>query len=90
MAFIYKKITNEGKNFTYIYSRYLPHSYFSNSMPFPYSAMLLGHDCQTTWHNMEMDMNNLEMYRNLNGTIYTSTVQKKETVSASECMILGS
>ena len=52
----------EGTDFTYIFSRYLPHSYFNNSLPFPYSAMLFGHDCQTTCHNMEMDT---EQFRNL-------------------------
>jgi len=25
------------------------------SLPFPYSAMWLAHECQTTWQNMEMD-----------------------------------
>ena len=52
----------KGTNFTYIFSRYLLHSYISNSLPFPYSAMLLGHDCQTTWQNMEMDT---EQFRNV-------------------------
>ncbi len=32
------------------------------SLPFPYSAMWLGHECQTTWQNMEMDT---EQFRNL-------------------------
>jgi hypothetical protein len=45
----------KGTNFAYIRLRYLPHSYLSNSLPFPNSAMLFGHDCQTTWQNMEMD-----------------------------------
>ncbi len=26
-----------------------------SSLPFPYSAMWLAHECQTTWQNMEMD-----------------------------------
>ena len=52
----------KGTNFTYIFSRYLPHSYFRNSLPFPYSAKLFGHECQTTWQNMEMDT---EQFRNL-------------------------
>ena len=52
----------EGTDFTHIFSRYLPHSYFNNSLPFPYSAMLFGHDCQTTWQNVEMDT---EKFRNL-------------------------
>ena len=46
----------EGTVFTYIFSRYLPHSYFKNYLP--------------------LIQNNLEMYRNLKGTVYTSLVQK--------------
>jgi len=26
-----------------------------SSFPFPYSAMWLAHECQTTWQNMEMN-----------------------------------
>ena len=26
-----------------------------SSLPFPYSAIWLAHECQTTWQNMEMD-----------------------------------
>ena len=55
----------DGTDFTYIFSRYrtyLPHSYFNNSLPFPYSAMWFGHNCQTTWQNMEMGT---EQFRNL-------------------------
>ena len=26
-----------------------------SSLPFPYSAMWLAHECQTTWQNMEME-----------------------------------
>ena len=52
----------EGTDFTHIFTRYLPHSYFNKSLPFPYSAMWFGHDCQTTWQNMEMDS---EQFRNL-------------------------
>ena len=62
MAFIYKKMTNEGYKFYIIFSRYLQHSYFSNSLPFPFSAMLFGHDSQTTWQNLEMDT---EQFRNV-------------------------
>ena len=112
----------EGTVFTYIFSRYLLHSYFKNSLPlfcingclegggrlcrpspFPYSAMLFGHECQTTWQNMEMGrgwhsfppskqsliQNNLEMYRNLKGTVYRSPVQKdiKPTFFESNCSL---
>ena len=66
----------KGTNFTYIFSRYLPHSYFSNSLPFPYSAILFGHDCQTTWQNMKMDAEQFRNVQNLKGTIYASPVQK--------------
>ena len=52
----------EGTDFTYIFTRYLPHSYFNSSLPFPYSAMWFGHDCQTTWQNTEIDT---EQFRNL-------------------------
>ena len=31
-------------------------------LPFPYSAMWFGHECQTTWQNMEMDT---EQFRNV-------------------------
>jgi len=48
--------------------------------PFPYSAMLFGHDCQTTWQNMEMDT---EQFRNLQESerydIYLSGSNKKIT-----------
>ena len=47
-----------------------------SSLPFSYSAMWLGHECQTTWQNMEMEQNNLEIYRNLEGAIDMSLVQK--------------
>ena len=49
-----------------------------SSLPFPYSAMWFGHDCQTTWQNMEMDT---EQFRNLqeSGTCkrYVSGTKKK-------------
>ena len=81
MAFIYKKITNGGYNF-YIHI-HIPHSSWLfgggrdcvTPSPFPYSAMLFGHYSQTTWQNMEMIQNNLEIYRNLEGAIYTSPVE---------------
>ena len=66
----------EDTNFTYIFSRYLPHSYFSHSLPFPNSAMLFGHDCQT-WQNMEMDT---EQFRNVQESersdMYVSVTKK--------------
>ena len=62
----------KGTVLTYIFSRYLPHSTFHMAVwrggdcitpsPFPYSAMLFGHYCQTKWQNMEMDK---EQFRNL-------------------------
>ena len=73
----------KGKNFTYIFSRSHPHSYFSNSLPFPYSAMLFGHDCQTTWQNMEMDT---EQFRNVQESerydIYVSGTKNYEQQNA--------
>ena len=72
----------EGTDFIYIHIFKVPppHSYFNNSLPFPYSAMLFGHDCQTTWQNMEMDT---EQFRNLQESgrcnIYLSGSNKKIT-----------
>jgi hypothetical protein len=47
-----------------------------SSLPFPYSAMWLAHECQTTWQNMEMDTGKFRIYRILKGGIDTSPVEK--------------
>jgi len=47
-----------------------------SSLPFPYSAMWLAHECQTTWQNMEMDTGKFRIYRILEGGIDTSPVEK--------------
>ena len=49
------------------------------SLPFPYSAMWFGHDCQATWQNMEMDTGKFRIYRILKGGKDTSPVEKKGT-----------
>ena len=49
-----------------------------SSLPFPYSAMWLAHECQTTWQNMEMDTGKFRIYRILKGGKDTSPVEKKE------------
>ena len=64
-----KIITNGGYRF-YIHFYKVPTSHIPTStilchfhiLTFPYSAMWFGHDCQTTWQNMEMDT---EQFRNL-------------------------
>ena len=51
------------------------------SLPFPYSAMWLAHECQTTWQNMEMDTGK---FRNLQDSgrwnRYVSGRKNKKTV----------
>ena len=47
-----------------------------SSLPFPYSAMWLAHECQTTWQNMEMDTGKFRIYRILKGGKDTSPVEK--------------
>ena len=47
-----------------------------SSLPFPYSAMWLAHECQTTWQNMDKDTGKFRIYRILEGGIDTSPVEK--------------
>jgi len=54
-----------------------------SSLPFPYSAMWLAHECQTTWQNMEMDTGKFRIYRILKGGKDTSPVEKKQCAFAS-------
>ena len=61
MAFLNKKNNQWRVQILHTYFQGTPHSYFSNSLPFLYSAILFGHDCETTWQNMEMDT---EKFRN--------------------------
>ena len=77
MAFIYK--TNEGYKF-YIgtYIQVPPTFLLQQFSAISIFCHVFGHDCQTTWQNMEMDTEQSRNvpYRNLKGTIYTSPVQK--------------
>ena len=72
----------EGTDFLNIFTRYLPHSCFNNSLPFPNSAISnflpcgLAMTAKQHGRIWKWIQNNLEIYRNLGGAIYTSPVQK--------------
>ena len=85
---LYTKNNQWRVQFLHTYSQgtsHIPHSSWLleggdcvTPSPFPNSAMLFGHDCQTTWQNMEMDT---EQFRNLQESgicnIYVSSTKTK-------------
>jgi len=71
MAFLYKKKPMEGTVFTYIFSRYLHMKGEGGILPPSFW------DTVSPPSKQPLIQNNLEMYRNLKSTVYTSPVQKK-------------